>query len=151
MKYSAELLDLAVVSVHSMTFVEGVPPSKHFRCITQRYVLRSPITQPNIPWPRFTERVWLRQTSSVAVSRGGVPASATSTAPDQPPHPSGRDAAYYSVWRWVVALACVMAETSFAALLTLVIAATEGSLYRVAMYSQQYNLICSLFSSARLR
>ena len=32
-----------------MTFVEGVPPSKHFRCITQRYVLRSPITQPNIP------------------------------------------------------------------------------------------------------
>ena len=32
-----------------MTFVEGVPPSKHFRCITQHYVLRSPITQPNIP------------------------------------------------------------------------------------------------------
>ena len=32
-----------------MTFVEGVPPSKHFRCITQRYVLRSPITQPNMP------------------------------------------------------------------------------------------------------
>ena len=27
-----------------MTFVEGVPPSKHFRCITQRYVLRSPIS-----------------------------------------------------------------------------------------------------------
>ena len=52
MKYSAEdaiFLDLAVVSVHSMTFVEGVPPSKHFRCITQRYVLRSPITQPYIP------------------------------------------------------------------------------------------------------
>ena len=42
-------LDLAVVSVHSKTFVEGVPPSKHFRCITRRYVLRSPITQPNIP------------------------------------------------------------------------------------------------------
>ena len=39
------------VSVHSMTmtFVEGVPPSKHFRCITQRDVLRPPITQPNIP------------------------------------------------------------------------------------------------------
>ena len=32
-----------------MTVVEGVPPSKHFRCITQRHVLRSPITQPNIP------------------------------------------------------------------------------------------------------
>ena len=46
------------VSVHSMTmtFVEGVPPSKHFRCITQRYVLRSPITQPNIPEEQVASR-----------------------------------------------------------------------------------------------
>ena len=63
-------LDLAVVSVHSMTFVEGVPPSKHFRCITQRYVLRSPITQPNIPEEQVAytpqafsspEKAWLRE------------------------------------------------------------------------------------------
>ena len=44
-----------------MTFVEGVPPSKHFRCITQRYVLRSPITQPNIP----EEQVAYRQFPSL--------------------------------------------------------------------------------------
>ena len=39
-----------------MTFVEGVPPSKHFRCITQRHVLRSPITQPNIPGEQVASR-----------------------------------------------------------------------------------------------
>ena len=39
-----------------MTFVEGVPPSKHFRCIPQRHVLRSPITQPNIPGEQVAYR-----------------------------------------------------------------------------------------------
>ena len=43
-----------------MTFVEGVPPSKHFRCITQRYVLRSPITQPNIPEEQVAYRQFPR-------------------------------------------------------------------------------------------
>ena len=48
-----------------MTYVEGVPPSKHFRCITQRHVLRSPITQPNIPGEQVAigspEKAWLRE------------------------------------------------------------------------------------------
>ena len=43
-----------------MTFVEGVPPSKHFRCITQHYVLRSPITQPNIPEEQVAYRQFPR-------------------------------------------------------------------------------------------
>ena len=43
-----------------MTFVEGVPPSKHFRCITQRHVLRSPITQPNIPGEQVAYRQFPR-------------------------------------------------------------------------------------------
>ena len=43
-----------------MTFVEGVPPSKHFRCITQRHVLRSPITQPNIPEEQVAYRQFPR-------------------------------------------------------------------------------------------
>ena len=51
-----------------MTSVEGVPPSKHFRCITQRYVLRSPITQPNIP----EEQVAYRQFPRPSLSREGV-------------------------------------------------------------------------------
>ena len=53
-----------------MTVVEGVPPSKHFRCITQRHVLRSPITQPNIPGEQVAyrafsspEKAWLREAS----------------------------------------------------------------------------------------
>ena len=54
-----------------MTFVEGVPPSKHFRCIPQRHVLRSPITQPNIPGEQVAyrqfptpEKAWLREARS---------------------------------------------------------------------------------------
>ena len=61
-----------------MTFVEGVPPSKHFRCITQRYVLRSPITQPNIPEEQVAipqafsspEKAWLREANPFPGGRG---------------------------------------------------------------------------------
>ena len=59
-----------------MTFVEGVPPSKHFRCITQLYVLRSPITQPNIPEEQVAYRGYadtpiLRACAAYAAILGG--------------------------------------------------------------------------------
>ena len=40
-----------------MTFVEG---GKHFRCITQRHILRSPITQTNIPGEQVAYRQFPR-------------------------------------------------------------------------------------------